>query len=82
MNVIRLAEIREEPLSVEEVRAAVSTPGAGAIALFAGTVRDQESELAAPDSASPPDAAWPLAAQAPPAPRGVPGGSSFRANPL
>jgi molybdopterin synthase catalytic subunit len=40
--VIRLAEIREEPLSVEEVRAAVSDPGAGAIALFAGTVRDQD----------------------------------------
>ena len=42
MNVIRLAEIREEPLSVEEVRAVVSDPGAGAIALFAGTVRDQD----------------------------------------
>jgi molybdopterin synthase catalytic subunit len=42
VNVIRLAEIREEPLSVEEVRAAVSDPGAGAIALFAGTVRDQD----------------------------------------
>lgn len=42
MNVIRLAEIREEPLSVEEVRAAVSDPSAGAIALFAGTVRDQD----------------------------------------
>ena len=42
MTVIRLAEIREEPLSVEEVRAAVSAPGAGAIALFAGTVRDQD----------------------------------------
>jgi molybdopterin synthase catalytic subunit len=42
VNVIRLAEIREEPLSVEEVRAAVSEPGAGAIALFAGTVRDQD----------------------------------------
>jgi molybdopterin synthase catalytic subunit len=40
--VIRLAEIREEPLSVEEVRAAVSDPGAGGIALFAGTVRDQD----------------------------------------
>jgi molybdopterin synthase catalytic subunit len=40
--VIRLAEIREEPLSLEEVRAAVSDPGAGAIALFAGTVRDQD----------------------------------------
>ena len=42
MNVIRLAEIREEPLSVEEVRAAVSTPGAGAIALFAGAVRESD----------------------------------------
>ena len=42
MTVIRLAEIREEPLSLEEVRAAVSDPGAGAIALFAGTVRDQD----------------------------------------
>jgi molybdopterin synthase catalytic subunit len=40
--VIRLAEIREEPLSLEEVRAAVSDPGAGAIALFAGTVRDTD----------------------------------------
>jgi len=42
VTVIRLAEIREEPLSVEEVRAAVSDPGAGGIALFAGTVRDQD----------------------------------------
>ncbi len=42
MNVIRLAELRAEPLSVDEVRAAVTDPGAGAIALFAGTVRDQD----------------------------------------
>jgi len=42
VNVIRLAEMREEPLSVDEVRAAVSDPGAGAIALFIGTVRDQD----------------------------------------
>ncbi len=42
MNVIRLAEIRAEPLSVDEVRAAVSDPGAGAIALFAGIVRDTD----------------------------------------
>jgi molybdopterin synthase catalytic subunit len=42
VNVIRLAEMREEPLSVDEVRAAVSDPGAGAIALFAGTVRDRD----------------------------------------
>jgi molybdopterin synthase catalytic subunit len=42
VNVIRLAEIRGAPLSVDEVRAAVSDPGAGAIALFAGTVRDHD----------------------------------------
>lgn len=42
MNAIRLAELREEPLSVDEVRACVSDPGAGAIALFAGTVRDTD----------------------------------------
>ncbi len=42
MNAIRLAEIRDEPLSLDEVRAAVSDPGAGAIVLFAGTVRDQD----------------------------------------
>jgi molybdopterin synthase catalytic subunit len=42
VNVIRLAELREEPLSVDEVRACVSDPAAGAIALFAGTVRDTD----------------------------------------
>jgi molybdopterin synthase catalytic subunit len=42
VNVIRLAEIREGPLSVDEVLAAVSDPGAGGIALFAGTVRDRD----------------------------------------
>jgi molybdopterin synthase catalytic subunit len=42
VNAIRLAEIRDEPLSLDEVRAAVSDPGAGAIVLFAGTVRDQD----------------------------------------
>jgi molybdopterin synthase catalytic subunit len=42
VNVIRLAEIREEPLSVDEVLAAVSDPGAGGTALFVGTVRDQD----------------------------------------
>jgi molybdopterin synthase catalytic subunit len=42
VDVIRLAEMREEPLSVDEVRAAVSDPAAGGIALFAGTVRDQD----------------------------------------
>ena len=42
MEVIRLAELREEPLSVDELRAAVSDPAAGGIALFAGTVRDTD----------------------------------------
>ncbi len=42
MNVIRLAELRAEPLSVDEVRAAVSDPGVGGIALFLGTVRDHD----------------------------------------
>ncbi len=42
MNVIRLAELREEPLSVDEVRAAATDPGAGGIALFIGTVRDHD----------------------------------------
>jgi molybdopterin synthase catalytic subunit len=39
VEVIRLAELRSGPLSVDEVRAAVSDPGAGGIALFAGAVR-------------------------------------------
>jgi len=42
VNVIRLAELRAEPLSPDEVRAAVSDPGAGGIALFIGTVRDHD----------------------------------------
>ena len=42
MNVVRLAELRDTPLSVDEVRAAVADPGAGAIALFIGTVRDHD----------------------------------------
>ena len=42
MTVVRLAEFRTEALSVDEVQAAVSDPGAGAIALFVGTVRDHD----------------------------------------
>lgn len=42
MDVIRLAELREAPLSVDELRAAVADAGAGGIALFAGTVRDHD----------------------------------------
>ena len=37
---IRLLELREEPLSVEEVYAAVEDPAAGGIAVFVGAVRD------------------------------------------
>jgi molybdopterin synthase catalytic subunit len=37
-----MAEFRAEPLSVDEVRAAVADPAAGAIALFVGTVRDHD----------------------------------------
>ncbi|MCO5973930.1 molybdenum cofactor biosynthesis protein MoaE [Actinoallomurus soli] len=46
MDVIRLAEIRETPLSVDEVLAAVADPGAGGTALFVGTVRDEDHRRA------------------------------------
>jgi molybdopterin synthase catalytic subunit len=42
VDVIRLAELRETPLSVDEVQAAVADPGAGGIAVFAGAVRDHD----------------------------------------
>ncbi|HEY2308055.1 MAG TPA: molybdenum cofactor biosynthesis protein MoaE [Streptosporangiaceae bacterium] len=42
MEVIRLAELREGPLSVDELRAAVSDPGAGGIAMFAGAIRESD----------------------------------------
>jgi molybdopterin synthase catalytic subunit len=42
VDVIRLAELRETPLSVDEVQAAVADPAAGGIAVFAGTVRDHD----------------------------------------
>jgi molybdopterin synthase catalytic subunit len=42
VNVIRLAELRDTELSVDEVRAAVAGPATGGIALFAGTVRDHD----------------------------------------
>jgi molybdopterin synthase catalytic subunit len=40
--VVRLAEIRAEPLSVDEVLAAVADRRAGGTALFVGTVRDND----------------------------------------
>jgi molybdopterin synthase catalytic subunit len=42
VNVIRLAELRSEPLSADEVREAVADPGAGGIAIFVGTVRNTD----------------------------------------
>jgi molybdopterin synthase catalytic subunit len=42
VSVIRLAGLRGEPLSVDEVRAAVAEPAAGAVVLFVGAVRDHD----------------------------------------
>jgi molybdopterin synthase catalytic subunit len=42
VSVIRLTDIRAEPLSVDEVRAAVDEPAAGGVAIFIGTVRDHD----------------------------------------
>lgn len=42
MSVIRLVGLRGEPLSVDEVRAAVAEPAAGAVVLFVGAVRDHD----------------------------------------
>ena len=41
---VRLAAIREEPLSVDEVIAAVSDPSYGGVAVFMGTVRDNDHD--------------------------------------
>lgn len=42
-DVIRLLDIRDTDLSVDEVRAAVADPRAGGEAVFVGTVRDHDS---------------------------------------
>jgi molybdopterin synthase catalytic subunit len=39
---VRLAEIRDSPLSTDEVLAAVQSPAAGGTVLFAGAVRDAD----------------------------------------
>lgn len=44
MSQIRLIAIRDTELSVDEVRAAVADPGAGGLVLFAGAVRDNDSD--------------------------------------
>jgi molybdopterin synthase catalytic subunit len=46
MGRVRLAELREFALSVEEVLAAVAAPGAGGTAVFVGTVRDSDHQRA------------------------------------
>lgn len=40
--VVRLVAIRDTPLSVDEILAAVSDPAAGGTAMFVGTVRDED----------------------------------------
>jgi molybdopterin synthase catalytic subunit len=42
VDVVRLAELRDAPLSVDEVLGAVSDRGAGGTSLFVGTVREQD----------------------------------------
>jgi molybdopterin synthase catalytic subunit len=42
MTTVPLAEVRETPLSLDEVYAAVSHPAAGAVVLFTGVVRDHD----------------------------------------
>jgi molybdopterin synthase catalytic subunit len=42
VSVIRLTELRAEPLSVEEIRAVAADPRAGAVAVFVGAVRDHD----------------------------------------
>jgi molybdopterin synthase catalytic subunit len=42
VTVIRMSELRAEPLSVDEIRAAAADPAAGAVAVFIGAVRDHD----------------------------------------
>jgi molybdopterin synthase catalytic subunit len=42
VSVIRLAGLRAEPLSVDEVRAAAADPAAGAVVVFTGAIRDHD----------------------------------------
>jgi molybdopterin synthase catalytic subunit len=41
---IRLIAIRDTPLSVDEVQAAIADPAAGGLVLFTGAVRDNDSD--------------------------------------
>lgn len=40
---VRLVDVREQPLDVAEVTAAVSDPAAGGVTVFVGAVRDHDS---------------------------------------
>jgi molybdopterin synthase catalytic subunit len=42
-NVVRLVAVRDQPLSVDEVFAAVRDPHAGGVAIFVGTVRGDDA---------------------------------------
>ena len=42
MTAVRLLDIRDAPLSLDEVYAAVTDPSAGGICVFVGTVRDHD----------------------------------------
>lgn len=42
MTAVRLLDIRETPLSLDEVYQSVSDPAAGGICIFVGTVRDHD----------------------------------------
>lgn len=42
MSAVRLIDVRDTPLSLDEVYSAVVDPAAGGICLFIGTVRDQD----------------------------------------
>lgn len=48
-DVVRLLDVRDTALSVDEVFAAVQHPGAGGVALFVGTVREQDGGRAVSD---------------------------------
>lgn len=43
---VRLLDLRDTPLSVDEVLAAVADPAAGGTTVFVGTVRDHDSGMA------------------------------------
>jgi len=42
VTVIRMTEMRAQPLSVDEIQAVAADPAAGAVVVFAGAVRDHD----------------------------------------